>query len=167
MSSTQVTLIPGIDNPDNHKVTVNRKAAELSELIKSMLTEDDEDENPEIPLLQVSKRALDKIVEFMNKHESDPMRQITKPVSTGNMVEIVGEWDANYIDVPQAQLLELTYAADYLDMPALLDLTTLKMASLLKGKTEDQTRELFGIKQIKTPEEEKRIIKENPWLFAL
>ena len=50
-----------------------------------------------------------------------------------------------------------------MDIKDLLDLTCAKVASLIKGKTPEEIREMFGIENDFTPEEEQAIKEENKW----
>jgi S-phase kinase-associated protein 1 len=164
----KVILIPGSDNQDNVKVEITRKAAYMSELMKSMLADDDDpSEVPEIPLLEVSKDILDKVVEFLNRHKDDPMKEISKPIQTNNLVEIVGDWDANFIDLEQEKLFKVILAANYLDIPSLLDLGICKIACMVKGKEPDEVKKMFNIELDITPEEEKMVREANPWIFEV
>jgi S-phase kinase-associated protein 1 len=158
-----VILIAGGD--DSVKVTITRKAAMMSELIKSMLADDDDADAPEIPLLDVSKEILEKVVEFLNKHKDDPMKEIQKPIQTNKLEEIVGEWDAKFIDLEQELLFKVILAANYLDIPSLLDLGICKVACMVKGKEPDEVKKLFNIDPDITPEEEKMVRDQNPWIF--
>jgi S-phase kinase-associated protein 1 len=124
----KVYLLPGGDDSAG-RVEVTRKAAYMSELMKSMLADDDDPtEVPEIPLLEVSKEILDMVVQFLNKHKDDPMKEITKPIQTNELKQIVGDWDANFIDLEQEKLFKVILAANYLDIPSLLDLGICKVA---------------------------------------
>ena len=131
-----VYLVP----PEGTKVEVPRNVAEMSVLVKEMLSDDDEEETPEIPLPNVQKEILEKVIEFCTHHVNDPMQDIEKPLKSQNMFEVVSEWDANYIEVDQATLFAIILAANYLDIPSLLDLSCAKVASMIKGKTPEEIR---------------------------
>jgi S-phase kinase-associated protein 1 len=60
-------------------------------------------------------------------------------------------------------LVQVIQAANYLNIPDLLDLTCAKFASDIKGKLPEQIREMFGIENDLTPEEEAKIEEENKW----
>lgn len=151
---------------NSSRVEVTRKAACMSELIKSMLQDDDDpNEIPEIPLLEVSKDILDKVVIFLNKHRDDPMKDIPKPIPTADIRELVSEWDANYIDLEQEQLYKVILAANYLDIPQLLDLGITKFCCMIKDKDVDQVKEMLNIDKGITPEEERLVRERNDWIF--
>ena len=162
MSSEFVFVIPGGDSED--KIQVRRKAAEMSRLIKEMLEEDDE-EKPEIPLPNVQKEALLKVVEFCERHADDPMPAIQRPIKSVDMNDIVGAWDATFIEMEDRQLFDLILAANYLDISDLLDLGCAKVASIIKNKTPDEIKERFGIEKNSTPEEDEQVRRENPWIY--
>ena len=73
------------------------------------------------------------------------------------------EYDAAFVKVDQSTLFELILAANYMDIKSLLDLTCAKVASMIKGKTPEQIRKTFNIRNDFTPEEEAQIIEENKW----
>ena len=51
-------------------------------------------------------------------------------------------------------MFELILAANYLDIKMLLDLSCAKVASMIKGKSPEEIRKTFNIKNDFTPEEE-------------
>ena len=136
-SSTGMVILV---SPEGQKVEVARNVAEMSVLIKEMLADDEEDESPEIPLPNVQKEILDKVVEFCTHHVNDPMAEIDKPLKSNVMTDVVSDWDANFIDVEQSTLFSIILAANYLDLPSLLDLSCAKVASMIKGKTPEEIR---------------------------
>ena len=54
-------------------------------------------------------------------------------------------------------------AANYLDIKSLLDLTCKTVADEIKGKTPEEIRVRFNIKNDFTPEEEEEVKRENAW----
>lgn len=86
-----------------------------------------------------------------------------------------------FCKVDQATLFELILAANYLDIRPLLDLTCKTVANMIKGilpplsscieekltyppgKTPEEIRKTFNIKNDFTPEEEEQVRKENEW----
>ncbi len=59
----------------------------------------------------------------------------------------------------------LDQAANYLNIKALLDLTCQTVAQMIKGKTPEEIRKTFNIKNDFTPEEEEEVRRENQWAF--
>ena len=63
--------------------------------------------------------------------------------------------------VDQGTLFELILAANYLDIKGLLDVTCKTVADMIKGKTPEEIRKTFNIKNVFTPSEEEQVRKEN------
>jgi S-phase kinase-associated protein 1 len=91
------------------------------------------------------------------------MNEIEKPLKSSNMTEVVQKWYADFVDVEQAMLFELILAANYMDIKPLLDLTCATVAAMIKGKTPEDIRSTFNIKNDFTPEEEQQVREENKW----
>lgn len=143
---------------------VSLDTACMSELVKTMVDEDqDDDEAQEIPLPNVKTSILAKVIEFTQHHKSEPMNEIEKPLKSANMAEVVQEWYSNFVGVEQEVLFELILAANYMDIKPLLDLTCATVASLIKGKTPEDIRKTFNIVNDFTPEEEQQVREENKW----
>ena len=54
-------------------------------------------------------------------------------------------------------------AANYVDNKKLLDLTCQTVADMITGKTPEEIRKIFKIKNDFTPEEEEEVRPENQW----
>mmetsp|Transcript_24924 Transcript_24924/g.25142 ORF Transcript_24924/g.25142 Transcript_24924/m.25142 type:complete len:179 (-) Transcript_24924:207-743(-) len=138
--------------------------AKMSELVKTMIDdEQDENEAQEIPLPNVKTPILAKVIEFTHHYKAEPMTEIEKPLKSANMMEIVQEWYANFVNVEQDVLFEMILAANYMDIKPLLDLTCATVASMIKGKTPEEIRRQFNIVNDFTPEEEAQVREENKW----
>lgn len=144
-----ITLVPNSDNP----VQVTKEVAEMSGLIRSILIVLDSisDLKPsggpeDVQLPGVSHPILIKIVGFLEKHVNEPMVEITKPIQSNDMYQIVDRWDANYINsMTQEELFQVIHAAKYLDIPSLLDLSACKLASMILGKTSEEIGSMFNV----------------------
>jgi hypothetical protein len=54
-----------------------------------------------------------------------------------------------------------------MDIPPLLELSTAKIATFIKGKTSAQMREILEIPGWSDPVAEKKAYEENAWVFGL
>ena len=54
-------------------------------------------------------------------------------------------------------------AANYLEIKSLLELSTAKVASIIKNKTVQEIRDFFNIENDFTPEEEANIMDDDKW----
>ncbi|KAL6213085.1 hypothetical protein ACLB2K_012532 [Fragaria x ananassa] len=71
----------------------------------------------------------------------------------------------NAIPLPNVDGPTLAKVIEYLKKHGLLDLTCQAVADMIKGKTPEQIRETFNIKNDFTPEEEEEVRRENQWAF--
>jgi S-phase kinase-associated protein 1 len=114
-----------------------------------------------IPLKDIEGQVLKPIVEWMVYHSSTPSREISRPLRTANLIEIVGVWDAEFIDAISLELnFKVLLAANYLNLQNLLELCCAKVASLMLGKTPKQIRSIFSVRDDFTAEEENQIRQE-------
>ena len=153
----KVTLVTS----EGEEVEVDKEIAIKSVLIKSMIDDSSADES--IPLPNVKKAILDKVIEFCNYIKDNPPPEIEKPLKTANMSEIVAPWFVKFVDLEKEVLFETILAANFLDIKPLLELSCAKVASLIKGKSIPEIRSYFDIENDFTPEEEQQIMEENKW----
>ena len=75
------------------------------------------------------------------------------------------EGPPNTITVTSSFSFTSLQAANYLNIKSLLDLTCQTVADMIKGKTPEEIRKTFNIKNDFTPEEEEEVRRENQWAF--
>ena len=136
--------------------------AKMNQTIATMIDDDCFEESDEgLPLSNISAAVLDKVIEYCQHHKDDPPLS-EEQVEEKRREEITG-WDADFVKIPQNELFELILAANFLDNRSLLDLTCKAVAFMIRGKTPDEIRKTFEIKNDFTPEEEERVRGENEW----
>ena len=153
-----VTLV----STEGDKFEVPKNIAKQSKLVETMVDDDDDDDH-EIPIVNVESKVLVKVIAFMKHYDKEEMKEIQKPLTKNNIEELVQPFYADYVDIDQDALFKLIMAANYMNVPPLLDLTCAKVASQIKGKSPEEIRKTFNIKNNFTPEEEARIREENKW----
>ncbi|XP_061367720.1 SKP1-like protein 1B isoform X1 [Gastrolobium bilobum] len=154
MSSTRkITL----KSSDGEAFEVDEAVALESQTIKHMIEDDCADSG--IPLPNVTSKILAKVIEYCKKHV-EAANPDEKPSD-----EDLKTWDADFVKVDQATLFDLILAANYLNIKSLLDLTCQTVADMIKGKTPEEIRKTFNIKNDFTPEEEEEVRRENQWAF--
>ena len=147
---------------DSKTFELSAKAAKLSKLIKESIQSNTED-TVEFHVNNVKGEVLKKVVEYLEHYKDEEPKKIERPLPSANFKECVCEWDFNYSDISLDIIFEIILAANYLDIPPLLELASAKVTSILKGKTSEEIREIFGINNNFTPEEEQQIIEEKKW----
>ena len=132
---------------------VEAKAAFRSITIKNMI--DDTGFQVHVPVPMVDSRTLVKVIEFLKYHQ--------KAEDENTPEDEQKLWDRDYVKVDDETLFNLILASNYLDIKALLDLTCKTVADEIKGKTPEEIRTRFNIKNDFTPEEEEEVRRENAW----
>lgn len=153
---------------DGYKIKTKRKyIIAHCGLIRDMLEEqDDEDDDDDevIPLPNINDQdILKKIIDYCKFHYNNKAEEIEKPLKE-NIENVICDWDKTYLkNINNETLINIIMASNYINCKDLLNLTCAKVASTLKGKSPEQIRELFGIENDFTPEEESKIREENKW----
>ncbi|XP_022144285.1 SKP1-like protein 1A [Momordica charantia] len=154
-SARKITL----KSSDGEIFEVDEAVALESQTIKHMIEDDCADSG--IPLPNVNSKILSKVIEYCKKHVESP-----KPEDRAASVDDdLKTWDTEFVKVDQATLFDLILAANYLNIKSLLDLTCQTVADMIKGKTPEEIRKTFNIKNDFTPEEEEEVRRENQWAF--
>merc|ERR1712166_1307850 len=125
-----------LQSSDGETFPVDVDIARQSVTIRTML-EDlgmEEEEDEAVPLPNVNAAILKKVIQWATYHKVD-----------------------------QGTLFGLILAANYLDIKGLLDVTCKTVANMIKGKTPEEIRKTFNIKNDFTAAEEEQIRKENEW----
>eukprot|EP00981_Chlorochromonas_danica_P003346 scaffold644_cov168-Ochromonas_danica.AAC.38 len=144
-SEPEITLI----SSDGDEFKVSHKVASMSGLATTMIGDDDGEDEKRVPLPNVKKEILSKVLEFCNHYQEEPMTEFVK-VGPPNLMD-------------KENFYQLTLAANYMDIKPLLDLCCAKVASLIKGKTPEEIRVNLDISNDFTPEEEAKVREENKW----
>ncbi|XP_011043147.1 PREDICTED: SKP1-like protein 1B [Populus euphratica] len=145
---------------DGESFEVDEAVALESQTIKHMIEDDCADNG--IPLPNVTSKILAKVIEYCKKHVETPKSEDRGTNSGGDELK---NWDAEFVRVDQVTLFDLILAANYLNIKDLLDLTCQTVADMIKGKTPEEIRKTFNIKNDFTPEEEEEVRRENQWAF--
>lgn len=118
-----------------------------------------------ISLTNVSSDILEQIVHFLKHYAIEPLQPIQPPLGTSFDSKITQDFYRTFVgDKTNEFLFRLVNAANYMDIPSLLDLMCLKVGFSLMGKTAEEIRVLLKIPKL-TQEEEHRAREEHPWLF--
>ncbi|XP_019175277.1 PREDICTED: SKP1-like protein 1A [Ipomoea nil] len=140
---------------DGEEFEVAESVAALSQTLKFVV----EDagglgEDSVIPLPKVDGNTLAKILEYRKVHAAAGKSNAEKM-----------KFDKKFVEVDQAELYDLLTAADYLEIRDLLEIMAQRVADMIKGKTAEEIRKIFNIKNDFTPEEEEEILRQNAWAY--
>ncbi len=133
--------------------------ARESALLKTALDETDASEF--LPVPNVESSVLSKVIDFC-KYKVDTRGEKGEQVTPDEE----RAWEAEFVRVDQCTLMKLILAANYLEIASLLDLTCKTVANMIQGKTVEEIRAGFNVKNDFTPEEEEEIRQENQWMLS-
>jgi len=153
-----------LQSSDNESIQCDIEVAKMSATVKTML-EDlgyQEDRAETIPLPNVRGEILRLVVQWCIQHKDDPPMP-EEDDAREKRTDDIPQWDQTFLQVDQPILFDLILAANYLDIKGLLDLCCKTVANMIKGKTPEEIRKNFNIKNDFSPAEEEQIRKENEW----
>jgi S-phase kinase-associated protein 1 len=140
---------------------IAKKSGTIRNMLEDLGMEEDADNEEAVPLPNVSTNILKKVIQWSTHHKDEPT-----PVddeNTQKRTDDISSWDLDFLKVDQGTLFELILAANYLDIKGLLDVTCKTVANMIKGKSPEEIRKTFNIKNDFSPAEEEQIRKENEW----
>ena len=140
-----------LTSSDGQKITIERKAAERSGIIKDMMQ--DFEGSTEIPISDVRGDILKKVVEYLSHYADSEPRELPKPLPSAELRDVVDEWDVKFIDINNDTVFDIINAANFMSIKPLLDLACAKIAVQMKGRTAQEIRDLFNIENDLTEEE--------------
>lgn len=153
---------------DDSTFSISKKAAELSELLKGAMN--DYPNDTQIPIKEVEKKTIELVIEYLNHYEGKVPPEIEKPLSKGELKDILCKntddtFPFDFIDKLNLEsVANLCVAANFMGINPLLDLCCAKIAYLCKDKEEDEILKTFGITETFTEEEKQKIREENSWI---
>ncbi|KAF3595734.1 hypothetical protein DY000_02023912 [Brassica cretica] len=135
----------------------------MSPRIKRMIEDDRTGNGITIP--NVNSAALAKVIEYCKKHveaNADDTELKAWDLDFARALEGLDK-DAFFVKIESFD--DILQAAHFLNIGGLFDLTCKTVAEMVRGKTVDQIRDIFHIKNDYTDAEEAKMRKENAWAF--
>jgi len=140
----QTLTLVSMEETNPQKFVINKKAAEMCKLVRSILEGDPS--ATEIPIKKVKGEILASIVEYLKHHNGKIPAEIAKPIRSVKMDKIVEDkWDADFINnMSKKMIFQVILGANYMDVPSLLHLGCAKIATLIKGKSPDEIKQILS-----------------------
>ncbi|KAH8269863.1 hypothetical protein KR018_008143 [Drosophila ironensis] len=151
-----------LESSDKEIFDTDKEIVQCSETIRTVLEDlGDESDNSVLPLPKVNSLILKKVLHWATYHKDDP--QVAEEDENRENRTDISSWDADFLKVDQGTLFELILAANYLNIQGLLDVTCKTVANMIRGKTPQEIRDTFAIRNDSLPQEEETVRKENEW----
>ena len=167
---TEIVLQSSDSVPKEYKIA--KLAAKQSVLLSDLCASDETHEQVIFPLPNINGVTLYYVIDYLEYHVNNPSKPLERPLMD-KLQNIVCDFDKEFVfrylisdgvEKEHSLLIDVCMAANFLGVQPLLDLTCAAVASMIKGKTTEEIRELFNIENDFTPEEENRIKEENKWI---
>ncbi|CAF1186240.1 unnamed protein product [Rotaria sordida] len=150
-----------LQSNDDDIFDVEIEIAKLSITIKTMLEDLGMNDEEVIPLPNINSAIFKKVIQWATYHKDDPPLPPSEDDENREKNTNISSWDQEFLQVDQGTLFELILAANYLDIKGLLDVTCQLVANMIKGKTPEEVRQTFNIKNDFISEQEEQIKTEN------
>ncbi|XP_031635009.1 S-phase kinase-associated protein 1-like [Contarinia nasturtii] len=153
-----------LESSDGEIFDTEIDVARCSGTIKTMLDDcgiEDDDGGATVPLKNVNSYILRRVLEWAKHHHND--KPVDDDENKEKRTDDISAWDADFLKCDQGVLFDLILAANYLDIKSLLDAGCKTVANMIKGKTPEEIRSTFNIKNDFTSAEEEQVRKENEW----
>lgn len=137
---------------DGSFFSVEEDVARQSEVISTII-EDMGFEDP-IPVPNVESKILDHILQFCEFYSKHQLEEEAK------------EFDSLFFDKDIDTIIHILTAANFLNIPLLLNKSSMAVANLIRGRSPGELRTLLRIKKEYTKEEMDTIMHENRWAFG-
>ena len=153
-----------ITTSDSKEFTIEKVIAEKSILLKNMMEDLDEDSSS-IPLNNVSSAIFSKIIDYLQHHKDDMQVEEKKEDDAENSNKdkeiIIDEWDSQLMTSDKKTIIDITLAANFLDIKPLTKLGCKTIAKMIKNLSIEQVNEEWNTYEItgKTMEEIKELQK--------
>eukprot|EP01084_Bolivina_argentea_P085692 154896_1 len=125
---------------------VSHNALKLCNLYTSIVAGTIDSKLNTFPVKKVKNDILGFVCKYLGHHNGIKPEEIAKPIRSVKMERICADkWDANYINkLNKKRLFQLILAANYMDIPSLLHLGCAKIATLIKGKSPEEIKNILA-----------------------
>ena len=148
-----------LKSKDGVQFEVEEKYLQNSKFLMGLM-EDFKDSDEELNINDVTGATLTKVIEYLKHYETEKPKEIPKPLPNSDLKPILSKWDYDYITaLSLEEIIDLINAANFLNIPELVNLASVRIASELTNCPVEEARIKFGIINDMNEEEMKEINK--------
>lgn len=116
--------------------------------------------------MNVDGESLGKIVEYLRHYENEPL-YIPPTIDEPSLpLPAKDSWDMKFLDLPPDELQKIILAANYLNIPRLIDACCFRLGLEIQGRSVEDVRQIFSIQNDFTHDDEERMKREHMWYEA-
>lgn len=144
LDDEEVKIITLVASDNETTFPISAECVKMSKLVCNIVEGDSAADR--IQVKQVDGETLAQIVKHMEYHKGKEPAEIAKPIRSLKMEKIVEDtWDAEFINkLPKRALFQLILGANYMDCKSLLHLGCAKVATMIKGKSPEEIKQILG-----------------------
>ena len=124
----------------DHIYTVSKEAISMSEVIKGMFDDLNEQKITTIPISKIEDAPMEKIIEFCTYYIEHKDLAIRESIIAR---KISNPWVAEFCSMPIELLTYTIRAADFLHIKDLVNILCLEVANRVRGKTAEEIQEMY------------------------
>ncbi|XP_037418106.1 SKP1-like protein 1 [Triticum dicoccoides] len=153
MGDTSKIKMIMLKTSDGDEFEVEEAVAMESLTIRHMIENECTDNETTIP--NVDSKILSKVIEYCYKHvHAKPCATVggatcavaSDTTAHATLPEDLKNWDAEFLKVNPTVLYDIILAACHLNLEGLVDLISQTMTDMIKGKTTEEIRKMFNLK---------------------
>ncbi|KAF1750403.1 hypothetical protein GCK72_016953 [Caenorhabditis remanei] len=133
-----------VESKDGQQFDISYLAMKHSKTLKDLARSDGYDSTKPIKV-EVDEKSLKRIVDWCHKHAEEDV-YVLEMKGPKNMV--IPQGDVGFIPIYSDELFNFIVAADYLKTDKLLDYASKKVALMGYGKTPNEMRAIYGIRDV-------------------
>ena len=126
---------------DHQKFKISERACENSRYINNYIIDYPLESN--IYFKNISGKALDKIVEYLEHYRNKMPREGTRFLLSKEFKDVVDPWDYDFINIDIDILCEIAKASEFLGIKTLKELSNAKIDSMMKNGTPEENKKLY------------------------
>ncbi|XP_019866198.2 S-phase kinase-associated protein 1 [Aethina tumida] len=144
-----------LESGDGDRFDIDMDVAKCSVILSTMVEHLGNVDDEIVPLPNISSVILQKIIDWATYHKDDP--PLPEDEGKERISDDILEWDAKFLQDDHLTIFDLILAADFLQIRGLIELTSKKLANMMKGKTSEDIRRIFNIENDYTETEEREL----------
>ena len=156
---------------DRVSFRVDREGARRSTFIRDLLDQDKDSASAVNVEIGIGSHALERIAEYLNHFSRETPTKLRHEPIAKSPQELLSPWEYHFVfslleegEFEGNDLLQkVINGANYLNIEDLLDLCGFMVAWMIRDKTAEDIRQMFGVIGDLTTEEEQAIVEQNKW----
>lgn len=132
------------DNAEETIIPLPLISSSMLQMVLEWATHHKDDAPPPAPQ-ENDENAEEEVGEEEDGEEEDGEEENGDEEEDSEEENDISAWDANFLNVDQETFFDLVSAAHYLDIKGLIDVICKSIASVIKGKSEEEVKKAFNI----------------------